>query len=130
MDILTRLYENLLISTESLDPTIWDFLRQATLLFACATMCVVIAFAYGSRSVTIARICAVTGALLSFSIPTRLFDVYRPALKAWFLMIFIILLVSLPRLLALWLTPKYGTQVKLSVLFYAALIILFLVNLR
>jgi len=73
-------------------------------------------------------LCATCGLLLACTLPVQRLAINDLTLKTWIVALCVVVLAFLPALLPTLLTPTLGMQQRLRVLFYVALIGLFVAN--
>ena len=129
MDALSQICTSLIDWVGRLHPAWMGFFIRATLLFGLPTVFSYMAFAGGSRSMAGQALCCIVGFLAAASLPVQELRVHNPMLKTWVMGICFSLLLFLPAILPQFVTPRLGAQRKLQTLGYAALLLLFVLNL-
>src|SRR2546425_7203938 len=121
MDIIGQLFQKFYDATYELPPPVFYFVLRAVLLFGLPCAFCYTSFLRGNRSLLIQWLWCVGGFLIASVIPVHAIRIEHRLLKAWVVVLSIVLLIFLPAMLPNFLTPTLGAQRLFRVINYLSL---------
>jgi len=128
-DIISDIFQWFYTWTSELPPKTFTFLLRAALLFSLPSAFCYWSFLRGGRSVFVQWLWCLAGFLVASAVPVQVFTIEQRILKAWIVVLCVVLLVFVPGILPKFLIPTLGGQRLFRTMNYISIGVLFVINL-
>lgn len=128
-NLISELFESYCQWITGWQPRTTSLVVHAVVLIGMPTVMCLLAFLAGSREAGIQLLAAVAGALLAATLHVERWLPGTPVALAWVVTLSLVLLLIVPGVLPFFMARQKGAQRVLRVLFYSALVGLFMANL-